>query len=661
MTVERTNVFSGPMSGNGFTKVFPFTFHAASADEVAVELNGNTVDQAQYTVSVNPDGTGEVTFFVAPVGTIFVFSDPLFTQEVDFENQGPFYQRSVNEPIDRSALRDLILKDGLDRSLKVARGETPLALPPRAARGGKFLGFGADPDVLLALFGGGGDAFLRTDLAASAAGAKLVSYLLASAGAKPAALDEKLGQTIELFDNLTPAQKSAVRSGSAPDVTEPLQAIINYANGGESTGNATGGTRLYIKGGRYIVSQTLKNNFRFDNDIIDDGDLRRLCIEGDGTANTSLFYTGPAGTPLFEMKGNNRIDGRESHQVIKGLRFRRNFGVRGTAIGIRLTYLANVYFDDVQVDGFDLGIQATDVLGFYAYALLVLGNNVGLRAQVNAWTRPNVLHFWAGAFSGNGDIGLDVKEGANVGLYGTRLEGNGTGGAGDTSVLVQQAPAEGGGWFEANNCYVEGTNAESDFSFTTSTSNSGAANIRMCSFNRASPAAWANHHIDCYAGGAGEIRLHVDSCGFRSFNGYVPSLSRSAVRNQTPAKVLITSTNNLFMHPEERIEANGSPVFGYNYLQLGAAGVISGTATPAVIGGDNIASISRASAGRVRVNFVRPFLTNNPAPSATPIGAGPGANIVVSDYYSTYVEFQCSIGTTPTDMAFSFEVKGPIA
>ena len=145
MTVERQNVSSGPYVPNGVTAAFPFDFHAASVAEVGIAIDGFEVDRALYTVNVNPDGTGSVSFFAPPTGLILViYSAPLFTQEVNFEDQGPFYQASVNEPIDRSVLRDLVLRDELSRSITFPIGEAGLVLPPASERaGGTVLGFDA--------------------------------------------------------------------------------------------------------------------------------------------------------------------------------------------------------------------------------------------------------------------------------------------------------------------------------------------------------------------------------------------------------------------------------------------------------------------------------------------------------------------------------------
>lgn len=142
MTVERLNVSSGPYNGNGVTTAFPITFEAASADEVGATLNGVDIAQSSFFVTLNPDRTGTATFYTAPMGAVVLYSAPLFDQTTNFEDQGPFFQSDVNEPIDRSALRDLVLLDRANRSIEVPRGEVGLRLPPASQRRDrKILGF----------------------------------------------------------------------------------------------------------------------------------------------------------------------------------------------------------------------------------------------------------------------------------------------------------------------------------------------------------------------------------------------------------------------------------------------------------------------------------------------------------------------------------------
>ena len=163
MTVERTNIFSGPYIGNGVTKTFPITFNAASGQEVGVLVAGKDASASSYTVSLADDGTGSVTFFSAPVGSVLPYSNPLFSQEVNFEDQGPFYQSSVNEPIDRAAIRDLVLLNATRRALRAPFGEVLPELPPAAARAGKYQAYDNLGNPMLVSIqpsgdtGGGGD------------------------------------------------------------------------------------------------------------------------------------------------------------------------------------------------------------------------------------------------------------------------------------------------------------------------------------------------------------------------------------------------------------------------------------------------------------------------------------------------------------------------
>lgn len=147
MTVERTNDYTGPLLGNGVATNFPFDFHVASAEELSVQINGMLIDPSLYTVTIYADGTGFIVFVAPPVGTIYLFSDPVFTQEVNFEDQGPFYQSSVNEPIDRSALRDIWLRARAQRAFQVPFGEEGPVLPFADDRGGALLGFAPDGSV----------------------------------------------------------------------------------------------------------------------------------------------------------------------------------------------------------------------------------------------------------------------------------------------------------------------------------------------------------------------------------------------------------------------------------------------------------------------------------------------------------------------------------
>lgn len=144
MTVEVTSAFSGPFVPNGVTTVFPYTFHALTAAEVRVEIDGADVSSADYTVNLNSDFEGgNVTFASAPTGDVlYIASNPNFDQEVQFENAGAFLPESHDEANDRAAVRSIYLKGMLDRAILAPLGDLFTTLLPSAAdRALKFLTF----------------------------------------------------------------------------------------------------------------------------------------------------------------------------------------------------------------------------------------------------------------------------------------------------------------------------------------------------------------------------------------------------------------------------------------------------------------------------------------------------------------------------------------
>jgi hypothetical protein len=129
MSVDTTDTYSGPYSTNGATTAFPFTFKAMATDEVSVEIDGDVVSSGLYDVALDADGGGTVTFSTAPTtgSTLYVVSDPDFTQSIEFENGSRWLAEPVNNANDRAAVRDLALKGMLDRTLQFPISETVTA------------------------------------------------------------------------------------------------------------------------------------------------------------------------------------------------------------------------------------------------------------------------------------------------------------------------------------------------------------------------------------------------------------------------------------------------------------------------------------------------------------------------------------------------------
>lgn len=174
MTVSVVQGSSGPYYPNGVTVAFPFDFRVVEHDDVTVVLiaaDGSeaVVDPAAYSVSVNPSGEGGTVTFSAPpaatVARLFVLLDPSFEQQTLFEDEGPFNSAVLNPLADRAAMRDIVLRERLDRTFTLPRGggqdgKFPVILP------GNVPGWTS---------GTGSDAALRSDLALMS-GASLLGF-----------------------------------------------------------------------------------------------------------------------------------------------------------------------------------------------------------------------------------------------------------------------------------------------------------------------------------------------------------------------------------------------------------------------------------------------------------------------------------------------------
>jgi hypothetical protein len=200
VAVSTVNALSGPYTTNGATTVFPFTFTAPSAREVAVSLfDANcaetTVGSGSYTVRLGTDGGGSVTFDTAPASgySLYVLLDPDFTQDIQFEDGSGWLASPVNLANDRAAARDQYLKARVDKL-------TPDGLLTGAGAG-QFLSFDGEGNPVFSS-GTGADAGLRTDLAAtdSGKGAALVGYAQPFANAAERDVFSKLGDVVNLLD-----------------------------------------------------------------------------------------------------------------------------------------------------------------------------------------------------------------------------------------------------------------------------------------------------------------------------------------------------------------------------------------------------------------------------------------------------------------------------
>lgn len=268
MPVTSEVSISGPFTPNGVTTAFPFDFKAAAANEVvAIDQDGEAISTALYSVEIDGDEGGTLTFSAAPTladySAIYVLSEPALTQPSDFDNTGPsFNPAALTRALDRAAIRDLKIKREVDRSIKAGYGATPPVLGSyedgqvAAFVGGEIVGVTNDPASAAASAAlAGRYANADTDAPITGApsptqrGAKYWSLATASTAALVAAdraatvaarlAAEEAAAVAQQLANATIFKSWALAAAASHTAGDP---VIIFEDGGTHTDPVVGGT-----------------------------------------------------------------------------------------------------------------------------------------------------------------------------------------------------------------------------------------------------------------------------------------------------------------------------------------------------------------------------------------------------------------------------------
>lgn len=127
MTVASDVNRSGPYTGNGVTTVFAYGFRILDASHISVVRTEAGVEtvltlNTDFSVSgVGDAGGGSITMTAAPTAlqTVTNLRNVPFTQEIDLENQGPYFAETVEGGFDLAVMRDQQLSERVDRTREI--------------------------------------------------------------------------------------------------------------------------------------------------------------------------------------------------------------------------------------------------------------------------------------------------------------------------------------------------------------------------------------------------------------------------------------------------------------------------------------------------------------------------------------------------------------
>ena len=359
---------------------------------------------------------------------------------------------------------------------------------------------------------------------------------------------------LRLTDFMTPEMLDDVRRGTLKvDCAPALQAAFDTVSGVHRSSFETGG-KLHVPAGRYLLATPVNFSWRNDQRVFDDGDMRRLTIEGDGQGNTVFFYRGDPGRPAVEVRGFKSSpghgDGVALRLTISGLQIVRDLATRHRGSGLSLEGAALIRLLDMEVSAFDVNIDMVDVLRVYMESVHINGGRIGLQARGNNFSNPNVYKLVHCSLSGNRVAGAKIRNGCNISFDTCAIEGNGHDRQrAAASLWFDGGPSQGGSAGSIVNCYFENNFAAADVLLDWNDEAGGTMKVTACTFQRTSAARAALHHLLLKSESA-PLRAHVDSCAFKGFGDYVPNAQRSAVASKGRA-VQVHYTANLFQYEEE--------------------------------------------------------------------------------------------------------------
>jgi len=240
MTVNTTNITSGPYIGNGLSDTYSYTFRVDDKTQLSVYETTDagvqtllTVDTDYTVTGVGVDGGGTVVRTAGALPTNYewyIRSNYTPTQLTDFDSQGGFFPDVHESAFDKLTFLVQQLLDGKDRALSLSDSidlDGDMSLTADAVtRASQYLAFDASGNIVISA-GTGADAGLRADLASTdlGKGASLISVRDAAANFTASDLETILVELIAYIDANT-----ALISTNATDIATNATDIATNAS-----------------------------------------------------------------------------------------------------------------------------------------------------------------------------------------------------------------------------------------------------------------------------------------------------------------------------------------------------------------------------------------------------------------------------------------------
>jgi len=258
MTVS-SSAANASFTGSGTTGPFPFYFKIFSDAEIRVYktviATGVQTELAlttDYTVSGAGDDAGGSVTLVSTLSSSYklnIQSAPTIEQATDIRNDTGFFPDTIEDQLDRCISIDKAQQVQIDRSLKVAEGDTaPGSLPSAAARANTNMYFDAN-----------GDPAAGTVLASGTVSSAMADVVAAASLASARSLMGPWGDALVTSTGSTTARSLAAREATIVNVldfgadntgaTNALTAVQAAITSLASTGGI-----VYFPAGTYLIS-----------------------------------------------------------------------------------------------------------------------------------------------------------------------------------------------------------------------------------------------------------------------------------------------------------------------------------------------------------------------------------------------------------------------